>query len=125
MTDSGRTSIIASEEEDVPVPVAIEENYSGKYICVFDPLDGSSNIDAGISVGSIFGIYSTNSSCIPPSSTEGMEESVRECVAQVCQPGDNLLAAGYCMYSSSTVLVRPAIFSSSPALDSASRIKVI
>lgn len=37
--------------------VAVEETFSGEYVVVFDPLDGSSNIDAGISVGSIFGIY--------------------------------------------------------------------
>ena len=41
---SGRTGVIASEEEDVPV--AVEETYAGNYVCVFDPLDGSSNIDA-------------------------------------------------------------------------------
>merc|ERR1712023_53128 len=45
----GRTGVIASEEEDVPV--AVEETASGNYIVVFDPLDGSSNIDAGISTG--------------------------------------------------------------------------
>nr|ACJ85298.1 unknown [Medicago truncatula] len=56
LRSSGRTGIIASEEEDVPV--AVEESYSGNYIVVFDPLDGSSNIDAAVSTGSIFGIYS-------------------------------------------------------------------
>lgn len=45
--------MIASEEEDLPV--AVENTFSGNYVVVFDPLDGSSNIDAGISVGSIFG----------------------------------------------------------------------
>jgi fructose-1,6-bisphosphatase len=52
---------IASEEEDLPV--AVEETYSGNYVVVFDPLDGSSNIDAGISTGSIFGIYDPNDEC--------------------------------------------------------------
>jgi fructose-1,6-bisphosphatase I len=42
---SGRTGVIASEEE--ATPVAVEETDSGNYIVVFDPLDGSSNIDAG------------------------------------------------------------------------------
>ncbi|GMI79750.1 hypothetical protein HRI_001644300 [Hibiscus trionum] len=51
LKSSGRTWIIASEEEDVPV--AVEESYSGNYIVVFDPLDGSSNIDAAVSTGSI------------------------------------------------------------------------
>lgn len=49
LRSSGRTGVLASEEEDTPV--AVEESYSGDYIVVFDPLDGSSNIDAGISVG--------------------------------------------------------------------------
>lgn len=52
---------IASEEEDLPV--AVEETFSGNYVVVFDPLDGSSNIDAGISTGSIFGIYDPNDEC--------------------------------------------------------------
>ena len=54
LRSSGRTGTIASEEEDLPV--AVEETYSGNYVVVFDPLDGSSNIDAGISVGSIWGV---------------------------------------------------------------------
>ncbi len=53
--------VIASEEEDLPI--AVEETYSGNYIVVFDPLDGSSNIDAGISVGSIWGIYEPSEEC--------------------------------------------------------------
>ncbi|PNH07866.1 Fructose-1,6-bisphosphatase, chloroplastic [Tetrabaena socialis] len=61
LASCGRTGVIASEEEDQPV--AVEETYSGNYICVFDPLDGSSNIDAGISVGSIFGIYEPSEEC--------------------------------------------------------------
>jgi fructose-1,6-bisphosphatase len=62
LKSSGRTGVIASEEEDVPV--AVEESYSGNYIVVFDPLDGSSNIDAAVSTGSIFGIYSPNDDCL-------------------------------------------------------------
>lgn len=41
----------------------MEETFSGNYVVVFDPLDGSSNIDAGISTGSIFGIYDPNDEC--------------------------------------------------------------
>lgn len=62
LRSSGRTGIIASEEEDVPV--AVEESYSGNYVVVFDPLDGSSNVDAAVSTGSIFGIYNPNDECI-------------------------------------------------------------
>jgi fructose-1,6-bisphosphatase I len=62
LKSSGRTGVIASEEEDVPV--AVEESYSGNCIVVFDPFDGSSNIDAAVSTGSIFGIYSPNDDCL-------------------------------------------------------------
>jgi fructose-1,6-bisphosphatase I len=62
LRSSGRTGIIASEEEDTPV--AVEESYSGHYTVVFDPLDGSSNIDAAVSTGSIFGIYKPDENCI-------------------------------------------------------------
>ena len=71
---------------------------------VFDPLDGSSNIDAGISVGSIFGVYAPSEEC----SVEDMDnpqKMMENCVLNVCQPGSSLLVAGYCLYSSSTVLV--------------------
>ena len=65
LKDSGRTAVIASEEEDVPV--AVEETFSGNYVVVFDPLDGSSNIDAAVSTGSIFGIYEPTTTCITQS----------------------------------------------------------
>ena len=52
---SGRTAVLVSEELDEAV--IIEERNRGKYCVVFDPLDGSSNIDAGVNIGTIFGIY--------------------------------------------------------------------
>jgi fructose-1,6-bisphosphatase I len=101
---SGRTGIIASEEEDIPV--AVEESYSGNYIVVFDPLDGSSNIDAAVSTGSIFGIYKPNEECLTNlGDSPTIDEVAENCVVNVCQPGSNLLTAGYCMYSSSVILV--------------------
>ncbi|KAJ3682696.1 hypothetical protein LUZ60_012923 [Juncus effusus] len=104
LKSSGRTGIIASEEEDVPV--AVEESYSGNYIVVFDPLDGSSNIDAAVSTGSIFGIYSPNDECLTNITEDSTLDSIEQmCVVNVCQPGTNLLAAGYCMYSSSVIFV--------------------
>ncbi|XP_020086166.1 fructose-1,6-bisphosphatase, chloroplastic [Ananas comosus] len=104
LTSSGRTGIIASEEEDVPV--AVEESYSGNYIVVFDPLDGSSNIDAAVSTGSIFGIYSPNDECLADTGDDAtLDQTEQRCVVTVCQPGSNLLAAGYCMYSSSVIFV--------------------
>ncbi|GLJ21488.1 hypothetical protein SUGI_0396790 [Cryptomeria japonica] len=102
---SGRTGIIASEEEDIPV--AVEETYSGNYVVVFDPLDGSSNIDAAVSTGSIFGIYHPNNECLTDIGDDATElgKSAERCIVNVCQPGSNLQAAGYCMYSSSVIMV--------------------
>ena len=52
---SGKTAVLVSEELDDAI--IIEDRYKGKYCVVFDPLDGSSNIDAGVNIGTIFGIY--------------------------------------------------------------------
>ncbi len=52
---SGKTAVLVSEE--LEEAVIIEDKYKGKYCVVFDPLDGSSNIDAGVNIGTIFGIY--------------------------------------------------------------------
>lgn len=101
LRNTGRTGVIASEEEEHPI--AVEETTSGNYIVVFDPLDGSSNIDAGISVGSIFGIYEPSESCIVD--PDDPAKTLETCVTNVCQPGKNLLAAGYCLYSSCTIFV--------------------
>ena len=111
LKNCGRTGTIASEEEDIPV--AIDQTYSGDYVVCFDPLDGSSNIDAGISVGSIFGIFEPNEECnlegksIVTESTDGddLDISQQEALLHCCRPGKDLLSAGYVMYSSSTVLV--------------------
>lgn len=52
---SGKTAVLVSEENEEAI--FIEGRYKGRYCVVFDPLDGSSNIDAGVNVGTIFGIY--------------------------------------------------------------------
>lgn len=52
---SGKTAVLVSEE--LEEAVIIEGRNKGKYCVVFDPLDGSSNIDAGVNIGTIFGIY--------------------------------------------------------------------
>jgi len=52
---SGKTAVLVSEENEEAI--FIEDRYRGKYCVVFDPLDGSSNIDAGVNIGTIFGIY--------------------------------------------------------------------
>merc|ERR1719240_2490737 len=101
---SGKVGVVGSEEEDAPV--LIEEAYSGRYVAVFDPLDGSSNIDAAISTGTIFGIFEEGDpeGCIIPDS-DTMSETEKQCLVDSLQPGDKLVASGYVMYSSSTIMV--------------------
>jgi len=105
---TGKLGVLASEEEDAPVDLvgndkkdekAVLFEETGKYVVVFDPLDGSSNVDAGIPTGTIIGVYEHDESCI----VDGDAESV--CLANTLQPGTNLVAAAYCLYSSSTFLV--------------------
>ncbi len=87
----GHCAAIASEElEQIEV---FSNNSRAKYIMVFDPLDGSSNIDVNISIGTIFGILKRKNT----------EQAVTE--AEFLQPGSELLAAGYVLYGSSTTLV--------------------
>jgi fructose-1,6-bisphosphatase I len=89
---TGRLAVMASEEEEniIPIPAGYE---TGKYVIVFDPLDGSSNIDVNVSIGTIFAIYRRTSSEGP-----GVLE---DCL----QKGDQIAAAGYVIYGSSTMLV--------------------
>lgn len=79
-------------------------NNGDKYVAVFDPLDGSSNVDAGIPTGTIIGIYQHDDFCEIDFDCEGDECSERaaHCLASTLQPGTNLVAAAYCLYSSST-----------------------
>lgn len=100
---SGKMGIIASEEEDEPVMV--DESFSGNYVAVFDPLDGSSNIDAGIATGTIFGIFVQNTGCLASDWESKIDETELTCLYNTMQPGSNLVAAGYCMYSSSCMMV--------------------
>lgn len=64
---SGKTAVLVSEELDDAI--IIEEKQRGRYCVVFDPLDGSSNIDAGVNIGTIFGIYRVVSRIITWSGT--------------------------------------------------------
>lgn len=89
---SGIVAGIASEEEEDIV--VFESAKNGKYIVLIDPLDGSSNIDVNISVGSIFSIYRR----VTPVGTE-------VALADFLQPGNRQVAAGYVIYGSSTMLV--------------------
>ncbi len=90
----GGLCVMASEEEEDIIPIP-DQFPKGKYVLVFDPLDGSSNIDANVSLGTIFGIYRR---LTPDSGKPGTRE---DCL----QPGRNLVAAGYIVYGSSTMLV--------------------
>lgn len=111
---NGKLSTIVSEEEDAPVQLTdnmgnsvfsndiILESSAG-YTAVFDPLDGSSNIDAGIPVGTIFGIFD-QAECELDFETTA-EELEKQCLQNTLQPGENLVAAGYCLYSSATFFV--------------------
>ena len=84
------TCMVISEENDGVVQL---KSKGGKYIVFLDPLDGSSNIDVNVSVGSIFSIYMRESRFDP---------SIRE--SDALQPGTRQVAAGYVLYGSSTIL---------------------
>lgn len=86
--------VIASEEEDEPV--AVEETYSGNYVVVFDPLDGSSNIDAGISTGSIFGVYAPSEEC-RVDDMDDPEKMMENCLLNTCQPGQSFISLTSCL----------------------------
>ncbi len=92
MDHGGHLCVMASEEnEDV---LLIPEHYpTGKYVMIYDPLDGSSNIDANVTIGTIFSIYRR----VTPSGNGSMEDCL--------QPGYKQIAAGYVIYGSSTMLV--------------------
>ena len=85
---------IASEENDDFVAFASQESQNGKYIVLFDPLDGSSNIDVNVSIGTIFAVYRR----ISPTGTMALLDDM-------LQPGTQQVAAGYVLYGSSTMLV--------------------
>ena len=92
MDHGGYLCVMASEEEEDVLH--IPDNYpTGKYVLLYDPLDGSSNIDANVTIGTIFSIYRR----VTPSG----KGTMRDCL----QPGYKQIAAGYCIYGSSTMLV--------------------
>lgn len=92
MDHGGHLCVMASEEnEDV---LSIPDQYpTGKYVLIYDPLDGSSNIDANITIGTIFSLYRRVTASGPG--------SIDDCL----QPGYKQVAAGYAMYGSSTMIV--------------------
>lgn len=89
---TGRLCAMASEEHDEIL--AIPPHYdTGKYVLLYDPLDGSSNIDVNVSIGTIFSIHRKI--------TSGAQGTIKD----VLQPGHQLAAAGYIVYGSSTMMV--------------------
>ena len=94
LKNSGECAAIASEELDDFVEIDPINGKHPKYIVVFDPLDGSSNIDVNVSVGTIFGIFRRKS--------QAGEKITME---DFLQSGNELVAAGYVLYGTSTLLV--------------------
>jgi len=91
LKSSGEVSVMVSEEDE-DIIVVQDKDMCGPYAVVFDPLDGSSNIDAGVNIGTIFGVYRVGADA------KGTKEDV-------LQAGSKMVAAGYAMYGSSTTLV--------------------
>ena len=94
LKNSGECCGIASEENEDFIPINSVADKTSKYVVVFDPLDGSSNIDVNVSVGTIFGIYRRVSDVNSPCNLDDF-----------LQKGTKLVAAGYVLYGTSTLLV--------------------
>ena len=90
----GEVCGIASEEHEDFIAFESEQAKNGKYVVLFDPLDGSSNIDVNVSIGTIFSIYRRKS----PTGTKATKEDM-------LQKGSDQVAAGYVIFGSSTMLV--------------------
>lgn len=94
MDHGGHLCVMASEENEEPIPIP-EKYQKGKYVLLFDPLDGSSNIDVNVTVGTIFSLYKRKK---VRETTDGDE-------SDLTQAGYKQIAAGYALYGSSTVFV--------------------
>lgn len=94
LQNSGECCGIASEENEDFIEINAVTDKKSKYVVVFDPLDGSSNIDVNVSVGTIFGIYRRKSDAGSPVQLDDF-----------LQKGTDLVAAGYVLYGTSTLLV--------------------
>ncbi|KAI9280641.1 fructose-1,6-bisphosphatase [Sporodiniella umbellata] len=88
---SGKACLLVSEEDENAMIIE-NEHQRGKYVVTFDPLDGSSNIDCGVSIGTIFGIFKVKDERNP---------NISDCI----RSGRELIAAGYCMYGSYCELI--------------------
>jgi len=90
LVNSGVCSVLVSEEKEDPI--IVPKDKAGKYCVAFDPLDGSSNIDCNVSVGTIFSVFKNK---------EGSEGTVDD----LLRSGAECVCAGYCVYSSAVELV--------------------
>ncbi len=93
MAQCGYLCVMASEEEEGIIPIPEECGCDGHYTLAFDPMDGSSNIDVNVSIGTIFSIHRR----VSPEG-HGIDQDL-------LQPGKRQVAAGYIIYGSSTMLV--------------------
>lgn len=93
LRSGGQCCAIASEENEKIIPIENNEFSTAKYVVLIDPLDGSSNIDVNVAIGSIFSIYKRLTDTGPG--------DLIDCI----QAGDNQVAAGYVIYGSSTMMV--------------------
>jgi fructose-1,6-bisphosphatase I len=90
MRSCARVRVLVSEEEEEAI--IFNEHPSARYAVVCDPIDGSSNLDAGVSVGTIFGVYKLDDSSV------GSKEDL-------LKPGTEMVASGFTMYGASAMLV--------------------
>ena len=88
----GHLCCMASEEAEDVIPIP-DKFPTGKYVLLYDPLDGSSNIDANVSIGTIWSIH------------RKISDHPRGCEEDCVQPGRKQVAAGYILYGSATMLV--------------------
>ena len=93
LAGTGLVGVLASEEEDAALTLPVARG-SNKFVAVFDPLDGSSNLPSSLPTGSIWGLYR---------STGGPDSDPNP--ADALQPGSAQVAAGYALYSSATISV--------------------
>ncbi|KAI0434171.1 inositol phosphatase [Xylaria sp. FL1042] len=90
MRSSGKCALLVSEEEEEII--YFKDHHGARYAVACDPIDGSSNLDAGVSVGTIFGVHK-------------LAEGSTGTKADILRPGTELLAAGFTMYGASAQLV--------------------
>jgi len=94
---TGRVCVVASEEDEHPIPLDVRKDRGGrggKYVLMYDPLDGSTNIGVNVSIGTIFSIHRRRATKTGPGT-----------LADCLQKGRAQVAAGYILYGSSTMLV--------------------